>query len=132
MAAKLDAFFGQLAQIGQAHHLITAAIGKDRAIPAHEIVQPAKPRNPFRTRAQHQVVGVAKDDVGAGRAHAFRFHRLHRCGRADGHEGGRAYLAALHPDRAGARAAIGRLESEFKSGGHRAPCASADTKGRAI
>jgi hypothetical protein len=30
MAAELDAFLGELVEIGQAHHLIAAAVGQDR------------------------------------------------------------------------------------------------------
>ena len=66
MRAEGDAVFGQLAQLGQRHDLKAAAIGQDRAGPAHEFVQAAEPRHPFGAGPQHQVIGVAEDDVGAG------------------------------------------------------------------
>jgi hypothetical protein len=54
-----------LRSVRQAHHLIAAAVGQDRAVPVHEPVQAAQPRHAFRAGAQHQVIGVAQDDVGA-------------------------------------------------------------------
>ena len=50
----------------QAHHLEAAGVGQDRAVPTHEGVQPAEPRDALGARAEHQVIGVAEDDVGAG------------------------------------------------------------------
>ena len=49
----------------KAHHLVAAAVGQDRPLPAHEPVQPAELRDPLRARTQHQMIGVAEDDVGA-------------------------------------------------------------------
>src|SRR3546814_4381021 len=76
MAAELHPLLGQLAQLRKAHHLVSAAVGQDRARPVHELVQPAKPRDPLRTRAKHQMVGITQDDVRTSGAHAFRLHRL--------------------------------------------------------
>ena len=56
-------------------------------------VQPAEPRHPLGGRAEHQVVGVAQQDVGAGLAHLIGGQRLDRAGGADRHEGRRAHLA---------------------------------------
>ncbi len=120
VAAKLHAFLGQLAQLGKAHHLIAAAVGQDRARPVHELVQAAEPRDALGAGAQHEVIGIAEDDVGAGRAHGFRFHRLDRRRGADRHEGGRADLAAAHGDPAGPRQPVGRIDSEGKAR-HRGP-----------
>jgi hypothetical protein len=86
MAGERDAFLGDLAQVRQAHDLIAAAVGQDRAVPAHEFVQPAQPRHALRAGAQHQVIGIAQDDVRPGGAHVFHLHRLDRCRRAHGHE----------------------------------------------
>ena len=66
VAFESDAILGNLAQIGQAHHLIAAAVGQDRAIPVHEFVQAPKPRDPFSARTQHQVIGIAEQDVRPG------------------------------------------------------------------
>ena len=41
-----------------------------------ELVQAAEPRDALGAGPQHQVIGVAEDDVGAGRAHLVRIHRL--------------------------------------------------------
>ena len=111
MAGEGHALLADLGQLAEAHHLIAAAVRQDRAFPAHEAMQATKPRHALRARAEHQVIRVAEDDVGAGRAHVLRLHRLDRRGRADRHEGGRADLAALHGDRAGARFAVGLRRS---------------------
>ena len=42
-------------------------VGQDRAVPAHEAVQAAEPRDALGAGPQHQVIGVAEHDVGAGR-----------------------------------------------------------------
>jgi hypothetical protein len=106
VALEADPFLRDLGEVGQAHHLVAAAVGQDRPLPAHEAVQPAEPRHPLGAGAEHQVIGVAKDDVGAGRAHALGLDRLDGGGGADRHEGGRADLAALHGD--GAECGRGR------------------------
>ena len=49
----------------KAHHLIAAAVGQDRPLPAHEPVQPAELRHALGAGAKHQMIGVAEDDVGA-------------------------------------------------------------------
>ncbi len=106
MAAKLDAFLGQFPEVGEAHHLISAAVGQDRARPVHEFVQAAQLRHPLRAGAQHQVVGIAQDDIGAGIAHGLGRHGLDRRGGPHRHEGGRADLAPAHRNRAGPRLAV--------------------------
>jgi len=60
-----------LAQFRERHDLETAGIGKDRVRPVHEPVQPAERRDPLGARPQHQVIGVAEHDVGAGGAHGL-------------------------------------------------------------
>src|SRR5690606_41396177 len=53
MTAELHPVFAKLTELGQAHDLITAAIGEDRPIPIHELVQSAKASDAFRPRSQH-------------------------------------------------------------------------------
>ncbi len=64
-----DAVRVELSQFGQRHDLEAAGVGQDRAGPVHEAMQPAEARNAFGAGPQHQVVGVAEYDVGAGGAH---------------------------------------------------------------
>ena len=47
----------------QAEELKTAAIGEDRAVPAHETVQPAQGRHHLVARPQGQVIGVGQDHL---------------------------------------------------------------------
>ena len=112
MALECHALFGELAQRGEAHHLKPARIREDRVRPARHLVQPAKLGDPLRAGAQHQVIRIAEDDVGAGLAHLFHVKALHRAGGADRHEGWRADLAARHRDAAGTGRAVARLDGE--------------------
>ena len=65
MGGKGDPLLGDLAQLGQAEHLESAAVGQDGAIPAGELVQAAHLCHQLVPRAQVEVVGVAEHDLGA-------------------------------------------------------------------
>ena len=80
-------------------------VGEDRAVPAHEAVQAAEPRDALGAGAQHQVIGVGEHDVGAGGAHLLGVERLDGRRRADRHERGRADDPARRRDLAQARGA---------------------------
>ena len=107
VAGEGDGLFLDLGDAGQGHDLEAAAVGQDRLVPAHEFVEAAQPLHPLGAGAQHQVVGVAQDDVGAGRLDLIDRHRLDRGGGADRHEGGGADVAARGLQDAGAGAAFG-------------------------
>ncbi len=119
MAAEFDALLRKLAEVGQAHHLVPSAIGQDRPLPVHECMQSAQLRNPFGTGPQHQVIGVAENDVGTGLAHGLGLHRLDRRSRTHRHEGRRADIAALHPDSPGASHTITGMDVEGKPSAHK-------------
>jgi hypothetical protein len=80
-------------QIRQREDLEPARIGQDRPVPAHEPMQPAEPRDPFRRRPQVEVVGVPQDHLRAGGVQVARSQRLHRGLGADRHELGRVNRA---------------------------------------
>ena len=63
MGRKGHALFGDLAQLGQAEHLKSAAIGQDGAVPAGELVQAAHVGHQLVAGAQMKVVGVAEHDL---------------------------------------------------------------------
>jgi len=79
-------------------------------------MQPAQGGHTFRRGAQHQMVGVAQQDICARRGHAFGHHRLDRRRRAHGHEGGRADLAARGLDHAAACLAVLRVFGKSGAG----------------
>ena len=64
---KVTPFSSILRRAGERHHLEAAGIGEDRMRPVHEVVQAAEPRDALGAGPQHQVIGVAEDDVGAER-----------------------------------------------------------------
>ena len=61
---------------------------------------------------QHQVIGVAEQDIGARSADIVMVHALDRRLRADRHESGRAHHAVRGRYLAGARGAIGGDQAE--------------------
>ena len=115
MALKGHAFLGNFAKRRQAHHLIAAAVGQDRPVPSRKMVQAAKAGNPLCPGAQHQVIGVAQNNVGTGGAHFCRAHRLYRRSGANGHKGRRADFAAQHLDATGARFAVSCADFKIES-----------------
>ncbi len=118
VAAELDPLLGELAQFGQAHHLVAATVGQDGPLPVHELVQAAKPRHPLGAGSQHEVVGVAEDNVGPCLADSFGLHRLDcRCS-PDRHESRRANGAALHGNVPCARSPVGRVDGECETFAH--------------
>ena len=115
MRFECHAFLSDFGQVTKTHDLITATIGQDRTVPFHEIVQPAKPRHALGARAKHQVVSIAEDDIGTGRAHGGGFHGLYGCRCADRHERRGADFPARHLDHTGTRCAIGCGDREIKA-----------------
>ena len=81
-------------------------------LPADERVKPAELRDLLRTGPQHQVIGVAEDDVGARRLHLVEVEALDRADRAHRHEGGRADVAMQRVNRAKAGRAVGGVKGE--------------------
>ena len=90
------------------HDLKAARIRQDGSRPIHEAVQPTEPGDPLRTRPQHQMIGVAEHDIGAGRRNAFRQHCLDGAGGSNRHESRRADGAARRMDDAAPRSAVAR------------------------
>ena len=66
---EAHALLADRAQLAERHDLEAARVRQDRALPAHELMQAAKPSDALRARPQHQVIGVGQHDVGAGVAY---------------------------------------------------------------
>ncbi len=113
--AERHACLRHFAQGRQRHHLKSAGIGQDRMGPAHEGVQSAQSRDAFGARPQHQMIGIAENDIGARGTHVVVINAFDRRLRADRHESGRAHHAMRHGHRAGARGAVrcGQMECEW-------------------
>mgnify|MGYP000433366124 CR=1 FL=1 len=71
--------------------------------------------DPFGSGAQHQMIGIAQQDIRTGRGDAFGHHRLDRGSRAHRHEGRRANIAPRGRDDTGTRRTIAglKIEREF-------------------
>ena len=107
VGAERHPLLGDLAHGRQAQHLVAAAVGQDRPVPAHERVQPAHVPDQLLPRAHVQVVGIAEDDLARHLAEIARGEGLDRAAGADGHEGGGFDHAVGGLEQARARAALG-------------------------
>jgi len=58
---ELDSVFAQGAELGEGENLESTGIGEDRAVPAHELVEPAELAHDFVARPEVQVVRVSED-----------------------------------------------------------------------
>ena len=116
MRLELGPLFADDPALGEAEHLIAAAVGEDGPIPADERVQPAEIGDAAVARAQEQVVGVAQDDGGADALEVAVQRRFHAALGADGHERGRLHQAMRRGERTEARAAVGRAQAESEAG----------------
>ena len=88
VAAELHALFAHGAQRLEREHLEAARVGEDRAVPAHERVQPAERGDDIVARAQMQMIRVGEDHLRAGVAQVVGVERLHRRVSAHRHEAG--------------------------------------------
>ena len=114
MTSECDAIGVHLAQLRQRPDLETTAVGEHRPGPFRKCVQPAQLLHAFCARPQHQVIGVAQDNIGAGLFNLVHIERLDRAGCTDGHEGRRANIAARRIQNTGARCAIAGMDVEIE------------------
>ena len=63
MRLKTHSLVRNLAHLGQAENLISAAVGQDRSVPAHESVQTAEVTYQFVARTQVKMIGIAKQHL---------------------------------------------------------------------
>src|SRR5271170_2759862 len=86
MRTKFDAVFFYFANFGEAENLEAAAVGENRLVPIHELVQTAGGADDIKAGTQIQMIGVAENDL---RVHLLEFawvKRLDAGLRADRHE----------------------------------------------
>ena len=83
-----------------------------------KLVQAAELRHLFGAGPQHQVIGIAEDDVGARALHLIEIEALDGADRADRHEGRRADGAMQRVHRAEPRGAIGGVQVKENSVSH--------------
>ena len=105
--------------VRQAEDLKAAAIGEDRAVPAHEGVQTAQLGHDLFARPQREVIGVGQHHLGAGAAELLDLQSLDRGQRADRHEGRHLHRAVRRDEgrAASSGSGIGMVEMEGKGHG---------------
>jgi len=111
--AELDAGLGDLSELREAEHLEPAGVGQDRAVPAHEAMQPAELADEVVSGPEKQMVRVGEHDLGAGRAEVVGPERLHGGVRADRHEDRRLDDAVRGRQAPGAGGAVGGEQLEL-------------------
>jgi hypothetical protein len=121
MRAELHAAITHLAQLGQAHHLKSAAVRQDGAGPSHEAVQAAHLAHCLHPGPQVEVIRVREQDVGARGAQLIGRQRFDRADGADRHECRGQHVAVRGGETscAGRRRAILGFELERES--HQGP-----------
>ena len=91
---ELDPRFGDSAHGPQTEDLEAAGVGQDRPRPVHEAVQPPQVPDGLGAGAQHQVKGIAQDDLGTEPLQLLRGHGLDGPVGPHRHEGRRLHLPA--------------------------------------
>ena len=86
MVLEMGPLLRDTAQLRQGKNLETTAVGQNRTIPAHELVQAADLADDVEPRTHEKMVGIAEDDLRMELPQFARTHRLHRSLRADRHE----------------------------------------------
>ncbi len=89
------------------HNLKAATIGEDWALPFDEIMQAAKGRHFFSAGAQHQMIGVAENDVGSGFLHLIEVEAFDGAYGSHRHESRCANVAAPGVNRSAPCGTIG-------------------------
>ena len=112
MRLEFGAVFANLPALGQAEHLVPAAVGEHGPIPPDEPVQAAETPNQFITGTKVEVIGVAQNDLGAGLLEVFEERPFHRSLRPDRHERRRTHHAVRSDDLAKTRSAVAAEHGE--------------------
>ena len=86
---EFHAVLGDFAQLHERENLIPAAVGENRPIPTHEIVQAAKMLDDVESRPNEQVVGVSQNNLRIQLAEFARTDALHAALCSHRHKRGR-------------------------------------------
>jgi hypothetical protein len=112
VAAEDRALLADLALLGERVDLEAAGVGEEVALPGHEAVQAAHLPDEVGARPQHEMIGVAEDDLRPDLAQVVRRDGLDRGDGAHRHELRRVHLAVRQRELAppGRAVGVGDLE----------------------
>ena len=127
---EFETVFPHPSQALEAHHLIAAAIGKDRTRPAHELVQAAQVADQFVPRTQVEVIGVGENNLGANLLEQILRHAFDSSGSPDRHEDGRFHIPvrSVEYPRARRRCSVPRQDFKTASWRHSEDVISSEVK----
>ena len=114
VGTEMDALVGDGAELREREDLEASAVGQNRLIPVHELVETAGGPDDLATRAEVKVVGVTKEDLGARLGDLLGREAFHRGLGTDRHEDRRADLpmGGLQDAEARGRRRIGLKQGE--------------------
>ena len=113
-ALEFHAVFGNAAEILEAPHLETAAVGEHGAVPAHELLHAARLGDQGRSRPKVEVVGVREDDLRLDVPEVADREPLHAGQCPDRHKDRRLDVAMGRTDTPAAGLAARRFRQEFE------------------
>jgi hypothetical protein len=118
MRAEGHRVLADFSQIRKRHHLKAAGIRQHRSTPTGEALQAAECGDPLGARPQHQMIGVAEHDIGAGVARLAPMHAFHGTRGANRHESRCPHHAVRRGQSAGAGVAVGAEQFEMVRKAH--------------
>jgi hypothetical protein len=114
VALKLHSLLRDLADFGKRPDLEAARIGEHGAVPGREVVEAAKGADDIGARAQPEMIGVPKNDLGIHHDEVIRMERLDRALGANGHKNRGLDDAVGSREATAAGLAIGVSGEEFE------------------
>ena len=69
---KLNAFFSNFSKLAKTEYLKATGIGQNGFVPTHKVMESAVRLYGFGARPEHQMKGIAQQNLGPGFRHLFR------------------------------------------------------------
>src|SRR5579864_228706 len=113
--AERDPVFCKLPQLTQTEDLKSAGIGKNRAIPRHEAMQPAHPPHDLNTWPEVKVIGIPQDDLRPEFLQGLLRHAFDGCDCSHRHEDRRFDRGMWYVKSPSAPLAVCLLNRKFES-----------------
>src|ERR1051326_1803391 len=113
MRAELHPFLADLPQIRKAEHLVAAAVGENRPVPADEPMKPARQIDHLRARPEIEMIRVTEDRGGSELNQFARRDRFDASLCSYRHEAGGFDLAVGSCDRSRAGTVIPTFDAKF-------------------
>ena len=111
---ELHALLADLAQVSQAEHLESPAVGQDGFVPMHEGVQPSGFFNEIHAGSKHEMIGISQEDFRAAARNVLGRKGLDRGLGSHRHEAGSPHFPVSEPQYSAPRGNPGILGRYLK------------------